>query len=262
MGLGVLVVFALAGSAARPAHSAHPNALWRVVHDLCVTDMKLSGAPAPCLAVDLTGRTAVIKDMRGATQVLLIPTDRASGIESPRLLEPSAPNYWQAAWDARRFFERRAGRAVPRQEVAMAINSAFARSQNQLHIHIDCVRPDVIGALEANQARIGLRWSNLAVHLVGQPYRVRRLMGAELAPRDPFKLLALGDPRAGADMARETLAVVGFTFAGDRPGFILLSGRTDILRGDQGAGEEILDHDCKVLRLPVAPASSPTPKRP
>ena len=36
-----------------PTDSAdHPNALWRVVHGLCLRDMQIIGRPNPCLAVD------------------------------------------------------------------------------------------------------------------------------------------------------------------------------------------------------------------
>ena len=43
--------------------------------------------------------------------------------------------------------EQRAGHGLPCDWVSLAINSAAARSQNQLHIHVDCVRADVRKAL-------------------------------------------------------------------------------------------------------------------
>ena len=195
-----IAVVCVACLAALPSQTANSNALWHVVHDLCVTDMKISGLPAPCVAVDLKGGYAVLKDIRGQTELLLIPTRRITGIESPNLLEPGGPNYWQAAWQARDLFEKRVGRPVPREDVALAINSIYGRTQDQLHIHIDCVRPDVARALKADQSAIGLRWSALRVKFSGHRYRVRRLRGADLGARDPFLLLADGDPRARADM--------------------------------------------------------------
>ncbi|HEY5072211.1 MAG TPA: CDP-diacylglycerol diphosphatase [Caulobacteraceae bacterium] len=243
-------VAAIAFIAASEARAADPDALWRVVHDLCVTDMKLTGAPAPCTAVDLTRGYAVLKDLRGPTQHLLVPTARISGIDSPRLLSPGSVNYWQAAWEARRFLEKPVGREMPREDIALAINSRFARSQNQLHIHIDCVRADVRQALQTNQRRIGGQWSRLNVPLAGHRYRARRLMGADLGARDPFKILATGDAKARADMGRETLVVIGETFADGRPGFVLLSDRADLARFDVAAGEELMDHKCAVLDEP------------
>jgi CDP-diacylglycerol pyrophosphatase len=239
-------VVLLAGFTPR-AEAADPNALWNVVHELCVTDMHSRGGPAPCARVDLAGGYAVLKDLRGATQILLVPTDRRTGIESAQLLAPNAPNYWQAAWAARSFFEKRAGRPVPRDDIGLAINSLYGRSQNQLHIHVDCVRPDVRQAIEAHQAEIGPQWSPPKLWLGGQAYRARRIDGEDLGAHDPFKLLAEEDPQARADMGRQTLVLVGVAFADSKPGFVLLSHRADPATGDKAIGENLLDHDCAVL---------------
>ena len=223
----------------------HPNALWHVVHDLCVPDMRANGAPAPCMAVNLAGGYAVLRDVRGATQLMLIPTDRVRGIEDPRVLAPASPSYWQAAWEARPLFEHLVGRPAPRDAVGLAINSIYGRSQNQLHIHIDCVRASVRRALAANASRIGDAWSPLT--LAHHPYRVRRIEGDDLAASDPFKLLAASDAAARADMGRETLVVIGAVFPGGRPGFVLLNDRADLATLNGGHGEELLDHACKTL---------------
>src|SRR5258707_15471950 len=86
--------------------AADPDALWKIVHDRCVPNEEKTGLPAPCTAVDLAGGegrgTAVLKDLVGVAQFLLIPTSRLGGIESPELLAPDAPNYWVPAWQARR----------------------------------------------------------------------------------------------------------------------------------------------------------------
>lgn len=231
--------------AAPRALAANPDALWHIVHDQCAPDMASRHMPAPCDAVDLGGGYAILKDLHGATQLLLIPTDRITGIEAPQVLAPGAKNYWQDAWQAHPLFERRAG-PVPRQDLALAINSKYARSQNQLHIHIDCVRPDVRQALDANARRIGPTWSTLDVDLAGRRYHARRVEGADLSANDPFRLLAQ-DPEARADMGRETLVVVGTNFQGGKPGFILLSDRANLLWGDNAHGEDLLDPSCKIL---------------
>jgi CDP-diacylglycerol pyrophosphatase len=228
---------------ATPAAADHPNALWQVVHGLCLRDQRLTGHPAPCLEVNVGKGYAVAPDPGHRTQVLLVPTVRLFGIESPRLLEPGNVNYWQAAWQARRFVERRAGAPIPRDMIAMAINSAGFRSQDQLHIHVDCVRPEVREALGAYQRAIGSSWRRLPFPLGGVFYRARRLSGEDLGSRDPFRLLARGVPAARADMASQTLAVVGAEFADGAPGFFLLN-------SDAGAGfaESLLDHSCAVLK--------------
>lgn len=244
-GAGALVAVTLAGST---ASADHPGALWRVVHGLCLRDMAISGHPAPCLAVNRQDGYAVVPDLSRRTQVLLVPTTRIGGVESPQILAPDAVNYWQAAWDARRYVERRARRSIPRDEVGLAINSVFSRSQNQLHIHVDCVRPDVRRALVEHQSAIGSAWTRFPVPLAGRWYKARRLAGEDLGQRNPFELLARGDPVARQRMPLETLAVIGATFADGSPGFYLLSDHLDLLRGDTGFAEGVLDHSCAVLK--------------
>jgi CDP-diacylglycerol pyrophosphatase len=231
---------------------ADPNALWRIVHDLCVPNERERGRPEPCTTVDLRRGEprgyALLKDRVGATQILLIPTARVVGIESPGLLAPGAPNYFAFAWQARIFVERVLHRALPRTDIALAVNSARGRSQNQLHIHVDCVRPDVRSALRVMSAAIGDAWQPLSLPLAGHRYIGRRLDGAELGDRNPLKLLADGWPAARADMGDQTLVVVGAVFANGDPGFLLLDDHVNAAPGDLASGEELQDHTCAVAK--------------
>jgi CDP-diacylglycerol pyrophosphatase len=233
------------------AHSANPNALWNIVHGQCVPDEQRHGSPKPCAEVDLTGGVergyAVLKDLVGASQFLLIPTGRVGGIESRSLLAPHAVNYFDDAWSARSFAEKALGRSMPPDTLSLAINSQFGRTQNQLHIHIDCIRADVRDILRSEADHIGGHWTLLTRPLAGHRYRALRVMGATLDGRDPFKLLARGIPRARADMGKYTLVVTGVEFGG-QPGFILLEHRADLLRGDTGSGEELQDHSCVLAK--------------
>jgi CDP-diacylglycerol pyrophosphatase len=237
----------LAAGLALPAQ-ADPDALWKIVHEKCVPNQQAHGDPAPCALVDLAGGYTVLKDIRGDTQFLVIPTARLAGIESPEILAPDSPNYWEASWKARSFFEAKAGRPVPREDIGLAINSAHARTQNELHIHVDCVRPEVKQALQASQGKIGAHWADLDVDLGGHKYRAMRLDGQDLGLRNPFRLLAEGDASARADMGSETLAVIGATFADGSPGFYVLSDRVDVLSMNRASSETLLDHDCAVLK--------------
>lgn len=255
--LSAIVLSILACGWASTTHAAHPNALWRVVHGLCVNDKRVSGSPAPCMAVNLAEGWAVVSDPRRSTQVLLVPTTRIPGIESPRLLSPWSPNYWQYAWDARRFFERRLGRDVPRDRVGMAINSAQGRSQDQLHIHIDCVRESVRLALRANQDELTSRWTRPSFNLEGHRYRARWIDGSDLGDEDPFKLIAEGGPRAPADMSRQSLAVIPFNRSDGSPGFALLSAQSGDPGNPVAAAEELLDHRCETLKGAAQPVGQP-----
>jgi CDP-diacylglycerol pyrophosphatase len=229
------------------AEHAHPNALWHVVHDLCVTDKTTSGSPAPCAKVNLRGGWAVLRDPEPghSTQYLLAPTARVTGIESPALQAESSPNYWQAAWSARSLVAQQLGRPLPREAVGLAVNSAPSRTQDQLHIHIDCVRPDVAAALLAEAPALGGHWRTVHSRVLPPGFRARWVPGAELGGADPFKLLARADPAARADMRNEGLFMMGATRLG-RPGFILLS-RHDRPPADIAAAESLLDHGCRAL---------------
>ena len=187
----------------------------------------------------------MLKDLRGAYQFLLIPTARVSGIDDPSILAPHAPNYWQDAWEARRYLEQRAGRPVPRDVLSLAINSAAGRSQNQLHIHVDCIRPDVRAALRQHLNAVGPRWAEFPVPLAGRHYRAMRIAQADLRGVNPFRLLARTVP--APQMRWHTLVVAGATF-GDQPGFVLLDDRADAATGNRGHGEALQDHACTLLQ--------------
>jgi CDP-diacylglycerol pyrophosphatase len=234
---------------ASPACAADPDALWHIVHDRCVPGFLATGNPAPCAAVDIpVGAAAgwvVLKDRDGATQFLVMPTQKITGIEDPAILAQGEPNFFAAAWIARSFFLARVGHDLPRADISLAINSPFGRSQNQLHIHIDCLRTDVAATLAAHLAQFGKGWTKL--RLAGHPYRARRLDGAELAV-NPFTLLA-ADPTVGpARMGRHTLVVVGETFADGHDGFVLLDDQVNKATGDHASGEELQDHSCTIAK--------------
>lgn len=223
--------------------ASQSTALWRVVHDLCVVDKRTIGLPSPCTAVDLAAGVAVVKDAGGPTGYLVVPTNRLTGIEDPALLKPDSPNYWQVAWHARRFVERKARGKLGRDDIAIAINAIAGRTQNQLHFHVDCVQADVKEALASAQPTVGDDWTT--IRLRGHPYQARILNGPDLAPRDPFKILAESDPAAAAAMGNQSLIVVGAEFP-NGPAFYIIRGTTDLV--SRGHGEELLDHQCKKLR--------------
>jgi CDP-diacylglycerol pyrophosphatase len=164
------------------------DALWKIVHDRCVADQQSHGDPAPCVSVNLAERWALFKDDDGNTQFLLIPTNRVTGIEDPFILTEQAPNYWKAAWAAHRFVDQRAARSLTSDQIALAINAQSARSQDQLHIHIDCIRADVRDALRLVQPQIDANWMRITVS--GQQYEVRWLSADDLHSKNLFALVA------------------------------------------------------------------------
>jgi len=247
-----LLALAVGALLALPGRAADPDALWRIVHDRCVPNAEKTGQPSPCALVDLERGAdkgyAVLKDLVGVAQFLLIPTARLGGIESPELLAPDAPNYWEAAWQARSYVESKVQRKLARDAVGLAINSASGRTQAQLHIHVDCLRAEVRDTLRAHEGEIERGWSTPGFALNGHRYRTMRLDGDELGGADPFKLLADGVPGARESMGSQTLVMTGATFGDGRAGFYLLADRVDLLAGDRASGEELLDHDCALAR--------------
>jgi CDP-diacylglycerol pyrophosphatase len=241
-------------SRAPVARAADPSALWHIVHERCVPSQTTESDPHPCALVELgageAGGYAVLKDLNGLYQFLLIPTRRLGGIESPELLAADTPNYFQDAWAARSFLEAAAHRALPREVVGLALNSAMGRSQDQFHIHIDCLRPDVMAALHDNRDKVGADWAPFPVSLAGQSYLARRLEQPSLLQAAPPRLLAQW-PAASANMGSQTLVVAGANFpAADgtlHPGFILLADHADPAIGDNASGERLQDHACAVL---------------
>lgn len=236
--------------AAPAAHAADPSALWKIISGKCVPHEEAERDPSPCSVVDLALGVdkgfVVMKDINGIAQFLLMPTARISGIEDPAILAPDATNYWAAAWKARYFVEERLQTSLPRDAIALAINSSVGRTQDQLHIHIDCIRTDVRQALEANLEHILTVWTVFPVPLAGHSYRAIRIDQETLDSIDPFRLLADRDSDTAANIGLHTLVLVGETFADGASGFVLLDDHADLAAGDHASGEQLQDHTCKV----------------
>ncbi|WP_115527595.1 MULTISPECIES: CDP-diacylglycerol diphosphatase [Xanthomonas] len=242
------VLLLLAGCAAAPPapvrHPSDPDALWRIVSTRCLAE---APRPPDCAAVwsDPARRAVLLKDRHGSFQYLLVPSVRVSGIEDPALLRADAPNYFASAWDARSFVAQALQRPLPRQYVSLALNSPHGRSQDQLHIHIDCLRPDVYAALQRQRTEIGPEWRALAEPLLGHVYLARTLEGTALE-QDPIRLLADALP-ADASLRDYSLVVAGAQLQDGRPGFVLLATRQDARSGNCASGEEVQDHACGLV---------------
>lgn len=233
----------LSACASTPAPPAASDALWRLIQRDCLA---AGGPQGSCLAVEPAAdrRDVLVKDRHGDYQFLLMPMDRVSGIESPQLYRPGAPNYFAAAWQARAQTERALGRPLPRNVASLSLNSPQGRSQHQLHIHIDCLRADVLQALDAQADTIGPRWAPLAQPLRGHVYQARTLQGEQLRA-NPLNLLA--QELAGPGIGQWSLVVAGREDVQGQPGFVLLATQVDPATGNDASAEELQDHACTVL---------------
>jgi CDP-diacylglycerol pyrophosphatase len=234
---------------ALPPPPVHPNGqvLWGIIHERCTPDQRDHNSPAPCALVHFEdGEThgyVVLKDLTGKAQHLLMPTAKITGIEDSQLLQPNAVNYFAEAWRERHFVGDRLGHPLDDRLLSVAVNSMYGRSQDQLHLHIDCVHEAVAAALRNTNSgpRLGK-----AIRLKGQIYRVHWLTTDQLRTTNPFKWLA--DTTAGArqNMGAWTIAIVGGTDRRGRAGFYLLTDRANPSAGDPGSAEDLQDHDCAV----------------
>lgn len=231
---------------------ASPHVLWKIVSERCLPDVHLHGAPAPCAVVDEAGGFAVLKDKIGTEQFLLIPLMRITGIESPVILLAGTPNFFADAWAQIPLVEARLHRTLPREDVSLAINSAYGRSQDQLHIHVDCISQAAHDALAGQIGKIRMGWTALPTSILGHHYRAMRITGEQLGQANPFHLLAASLDHPERQMGRHTLVLVGAHFP--EPGFILLDDHLDLLHLDLASGEELQDHACAIAgSLPVSP---------
>ncbi|RDK03562.1 CDP-diacylglycerol diphosphatase [Paraburkholderia lacunae] len=235
-----VTVVALVCACARLA-AADSNALWKIVDLRCVPSQQASGTPGQCTAVDLDKRYVILKDITGRSQYLLIPTDRITGIESPRVLDAQAQDYWADAWASRHYVETSVKRSLPDNRLGLEINSVFRRTQHQLHIHIDCMRGDVSDALarHTHDAPGTWRWDTLN----GNRYRVMRIT-ALTQGSDPFRVVARDNKGADA-MATQTILVTGAGPSAERDGWLVVNSGTEADNGS-GTAEGLLDHACRI----------------
>jgi CDP-diacylglycerol pyrophosphatase len=218
------------------------DALRQIVQNMCVVNWLQHRTAAPCERVFLASPKlsdsgyAVLADRHGGAHYLLIPTQTVAGIESGELLDPDMPNYFAEAWHARDLLATFVGHDVPRTAIGLAVNAARARTQDQFHIHIECLRPDVVEALRASAERITDAWS--PVDVAGSTYQGLRIMADGLDGSNLFELLATLKPDTRRHMGDYTLAVAGMQFKSG-PGFIVLTGTGP-------SGELLLDSTCSV----------------
>ena len=89
----------------------------------------------------------ILKDRRGESQLLLVATARRWGMEDPHIEAGDEPNYFEEAWSARRCVADANGQPAPDSEIGIVINSKYGRSDGQLHLHIDLLKPGIADEL-------------------------------------------------------------------------------------------------------------------
>ncbi|WP_287748770.1 CDP-diacylglycerol diphosphatase [Methylobacterium sp.] len=224
------------------------DALWLVVRS-CVGAERLVGSPFPCVRVSPGSAagpgTALVRPPGARSHLLVVPTTPVSGIEDPVLQGEPGLAYWRAALEARPLVVAALKGRLPLNDVAMAVNSKGGRSQDQLHIHLDCVDPSVRAALDAHARAIGATWTRLPFGLKGGRYDGLRVDAAKARDFNPFAALSRLPPVRGG-LRATSLAVVATAADDPRPGFIVLA-----RQAPRAHAEALLDHGCEIAS-PVA----------
>lgn len=220
----------------------HSGVLWKFVSQQCVPDMEQHHRPAPCEKVDLSAGYVLFKDRVGPLQYLLMPVARITGIESPLLLKPDTPNYFLLAWQQRHLLSEKYQAPIADSHLAMTINSVFGRTQNQLHIHLSCLRSDVAAQLNRSASQFDSQWQTIS--LMSHPYLIRTLSAKQLAQESVFIRVEQEIPGAATHMGDYGLALTTLNNGQQ----VLLAVKKDLLKANTGSAEELQDHSCKILQ--------------
>ncbi|NVZ83366.1 CDP-diacylglycerol diphosphatase [Pseudomonas yamanorum] len=240
---GLLCVAALAGAL---KWRGNPDVLWQIVSRQCVPDQNQHQNPSPCLKVDPDKGFVLLKDLNGPYQDLLIPTDKVTGIEDIALTRDLLPHYFAQAWKNHAVLSSGLPAPIADRYVSLAINSRYGRSQNQLHIHIACLRPDVFNTLNERAAPLDEHWQTLPVKLQGHTYSARTLSAADFDLRDPLAILNEYVQAQG-----DTMASYSLLLAPEADGnFVLLTTRLTLKEWNLASAEELQDHQCNLMGKP------------
>jgi CDP-diacylglycerol pyrophosphatase len=131
------------------------------------------------------------------------------------------------------------GRTLPRDAIGLAVNSVQSRTQDQLHIHVDCVSPAVRQAIAAKGSLIGTNWRPFPTEIGDQIYWAKVVSSADLSHVNVAVLMRQGLPRTGRAMGRFTVAAIGTTMPDGKDGFFLFANSAN------AAAESLLDHSCR-----------------
>ncbi len=229
----------------KPPPTDANDQLLHIVRDRCIPNFRKSGDPSPCLAIapgsgdDIEAGSAILQDRKPGAHYLTIAIRPITGIESPLLVASGSANYFATAWTHRHYLETLLNHTIPRDAVGLAVNSVCARGQEQLHIHMECLRRDVHDSLrEAAETLSTGRWTTITV--AGSTYDAIRVSGENLDPFDPFRMLAAHLESTGRKLSAETSLVAAGIQIGGTPGFVILT------HDARPSGEQLLDPNCEV----------------
>ncbi|WP_174769904.1 CDP-diacylglycerol diphosphatase [Paraburkholderia hayleyella] len=226
---------------ANGASGADSDFLWQKLNQQCVPNYLADDIYRPCALVDLDSRYVIYKVDNDKYQYLLLPTDKISGIEDPQLLNDQTSKYFYHAWQARSFLTEKLNKTLKEKDIALTLNAANTRTQNQLHFHISCLAPAVRTLLNGlDTANLGNEWSALAEKIRQHTYYVKKISLSDLKTINLFPLIKDKVTADHGQMAYSGAALVNV----NKDTFLLLVSSGTAERGV--AAEEIQDHQCRM----------------
>ncbi|CAM2871392.1 CDP-diacylglycerol diphosphatase [Pseudomonas fluorescens] len=221
----------------------NPDALWQIVSRQCVPNLQQQHTPSPCLAVDLDRGYTLLKDRNGPLQDLLIPVDKITGIEDAALGRDLLPHYFTQAWRHRSVLSDGLKKPIPDAFISVAINSRYGRTQNQLHLHIACLRADIFAVLTQLSSTLNEQWRVLPARLIGHTYSARTLTAADADALDPLVVLRAYVDAQGASMSQYSLLMAPRADGS----FVLLTTHLALSELNLGSAEELQDRHCDLM---------------
>lgn len=224
--------------------------LWHVIDKLCRPAHRWLGTPFPCLEVSSSGGYAVVHAPFDGTEILVVPLAPIRGVEDPAIRRATAPDLWSVAWRERGRVGQRLGRPLADDAIALAINSRSSRTQDQYHVHVDCMAGAVRRSLRDAAGPIDDHWRELRPAPWGASYRVRRIDLATLARERPERLIDREIGPASTALEDLSFAVLGRPGGSDADPALVLA--VTFGRGSEEGGhaEELMDHACRANQAP------------
>jgi CDP-diacylglycerol pyrophosphatase len=223
-------------TAASQADDTDPHViLWRIAKQCKESLAKNPGCRA--YVSDGDQEYAIVKDNSPVKPqaYLIIPVARVTGIEDPQILTPPLSKLWESAWLWSAEYP-----GMPPARTGLEINSAMARSQNQMHIHISCVLPEVTDALAKadipSEPQKAITMKFPSDHSTYRVVRIENLRGEN----SPFVVVGKMAGVDKNDMKDQSILVVS---APKQPGFYVLN--TTAHGPGTGHAEDLLDQKCQ-----------------
>jgi len=245
--LWLAAILALAGCTAESVVgvlSGGRDGLWRNVQQRCLGST--AAAHPDCAQVDRSQGLVLYKDAIGKSHYLVIPARTMTGIDDARAWDGAGANPWAFGWAARGIVGRSLGKAVPDDMLGLAINSRASRSQDQLHIHLDCISSAARAVVNGAAGPIGTGWTTL--RLEDKPVRAIFVpASAPVLAVDPFQLVRDGT-KGGAAAAPPDRGIF-VTYVRERQGgagFVVIDQPVDSAAGSNGHASDFLDRRCRL----------------